>query len=267
MERYRIPPGSNVDLAKRDPGDRGGFRGGKTAAEAKLALLQGRLAELQTVLYAQHAHKVLVVLQAMDTGGKDGTIRHVFQGVNPQGVRVANFKVPTPLEQDHDFLWRIHQQTPGRGEIVVFNRSHYEDVLVVRVHGLVPEKVWRRRYETINDFEKGLVDQGTTILKFFLHISKDEQKKRLEERRDDSRKQWKFAVGDLGERKLWGEYMKAYGDAINATSTGHAPWHVVPADHKWFRNLVVASVLVQTLESLDMSYPKAAKGLRKLRVD
>ncbi len=267
MERYRIQPGSSVDLAKRDPADRGGFRGGKTAAEAKLALLQARLAELQTVLYAQHAHKVLVVLQAMDTGGKDGTIRHVFQGVNPQGVRVANFKVPTPPEQDHDFLWRIHQQTPGRGEIVVFNRSHYEDVLVVRVHGLVPEKIWRRRYGTINDFEKGLADEGTTIVKFFLHISKDEQRKRLEERRDDPRKQWKFAVGDLGERRLWGEYMKAYEDAIGATSTDRAPWHVVPADHKWFRNLVVASVLVQTLEGLDMSYPKAVKGLRKTRID
>jgi PPK2 family polyphosphate:nucleotide phosphotransferase len=183
-------------------------------------------------------------------------VRNVFEGVNPQGVRVATFKVPTPLELDHDYLWRVHSQTPGKGEIVIFNRSHYEDVLVVRVHELVPKKVWEKRYRQMNEFEHTLAQEGTTILKFFLHISLDEQKARLQSRLDDPKKHWKFNVGDLKERKLWANYSQAYEDVLNKTSTSWAPWYIVPADRKWFRNLVIGSVLVKTLKNLDMKYPK-----------
>jgi PPK2 family polyphosphate:nucleotide phosphotransferase len=215
------------------------------------------LEELQEMLYAEHKHKVLIVLQAMDTGGKDGTIRHVFEGVNPQGVRVAGFKKPTPEELDHDFLWRVHKQVPGKGEVVIFNRSHYEDVLVVRVHNLAPQEVWSKRYDHINDFERMLVDEGTTILKFFLHIDLDEQKERLQARLDEPNKRWKFNPEDLEERKLWPQYVKAYEDAISKTSTDWAPWYIVPANRKWYRNLVVGTVIIETLKDLDMRYPEA----------
>ncbi|HVZ61406.1 MAG TPA: PPK2 family polyphosphate kinase, partial [Terriglobales bacterium] len=215
-------------------------------------------------LYAEHKHKVLMVLQALDCGGKDGTIEHVFKGVNPQGVRVAAFKAPTPIELDHDYLWRVHRQTPGRGEITIFNRSHYEDVLAVRVHDLVPKKVWRRRYQQINDFERMLAEEGVTIVKFYLHISKDEQRKRQRERLKDPRKKWKFNAGDLQDRELWGGYMKAYEEALSETSTDWAPWYVVPANHNWYRNLVVASVLVETLERLKMSYPAPKIDVKKM---
>ena len=261
MERYRVKPGSQVALSQWDPNDKSAFAGDKQEAREALRTRNERLEELQELLYAEHKHRVLVVLQAMDTGGKDGTIRHVFEGVNPQGVKVAGFKVPTPEELAHDYLWRVHKQTPGKGEIVIFNRSHYEDVLVVRVHNLVPPEVWGRRYAHINDFERLLADEGTTILKFYLHIDLDEQKRRFQARLDEPHKRWKFSLGDLKERKLWPEYMKAYEDVLNKTSTERAPWYIVPANRKWYRNLVVATVLVETLEGLNMSHPQPEQGL------
>lgn len=263
-ERYRISPKTAVNLKEWDPDDLSAFKGGKAKAEPQLVKSSARLSELQGVLYAEHKHKVLMVLQALDCGGKDGTIEHVFKGVNPQGVRVAAFKAPTPIELDHDYLWRVHRQTPGRGEITIFNRSHYEDVLAVRVHDLVPKKVWRRRYQQINDFERMLAEEGVTIVKFYLHISKDEQRKRQRERLKDPRKKWKFNAGDLQDRELWGDYMKAYEEALSETSTDWAPWYVVPANHNWYRNLVVASVLVETLERLKMSYPAPKIDVKKM---
>jgi PPK2 family polyphosphate:nucleotide phosphotransferase len=256
MKKYRIEPDSKIDLSKWDPEDSSEFDGNKEEGRAALANLNGKLAELQEILYAEHRHKVLIVLQAMDTGGKDGAIRHVFNGINPQGVRVASFKVPSAIEMDHDYLWRIHQQTPGKGEMVIFNRSHYEDVLVVRVHKLVPEKVWKRRYEQINNFEKLLAEEGTTILKFYLHISSKEQKERLRARLEDPTKHWKFDPNDLKERQLWKEYMRAYEDALEKTSTKYAPWYIVPANKKWYRDLVMASVILGTLKDLNMEYPQ-----------
>jgi len=261
MKQYRVEPDSKVNLSKWNPNEKGSFEGGKKAGKKALLALNDRLEALQEMLYAERKHRVLVVLQAMDTGGKDGTIRHVFEGVNPQGVRVANFKVPTQEELDHDYLWRVHKQTPGRGEIVIFNRSHYEDVLVVRVHELVPEKVWRKRYDQINAFERTLAEEGTTILKFFLHIDLEEQKERLQARLDEPNKRWKFSKGDLKERKLWPKYITAYEDVLSKTSTAWAPWYVVPANRKWYRNLVVATTLIETLEGLNMSYPQPEEGL------
>jgi PPK2 family polyphosphate:nucleotide phosphotransferase len=256
VDRYRVKPSSRVDLCGWDPNDKSAFPVGKNEGRKQLLELNHRLEELQELLHAEHKHKVLIVLQAMDTGGKDGTIRHVFEGVNPQGVRVASFKKPTPEELGHDFLWRVHKQVPGRGEIVIFNRSHYEDVLVVRVHDLAPKGVWSKRYDHINDFERMLVDEGTTVLKFFLHIDLDEQKERLQARLDEPNKRWKFNPADLEERKLWPKYVKAYEDAISKTSTDWAPWYVVPANRKWYRNLVVGTVIIETLEDLNMRYPE-----------
>jgi PPK2 family polyphosphate:nucleotide phosphotransferase len=222
---------------------------------------------LQELLYAEHKHKLLVVLQARDAGGKDGTIRHVFEGVNPQGVKVAGFKVPTPIELDHDYLWRVHRRVPGKGEIVIFNRSHYEDVLVVRVHELVPPEVWGRRFAQINDFERLLAEEGTTILKFYLNIGPDEQKERLQARLDEPHKRWKFNPGDLKERKLWPDYTRAYEDVLSKTSTEWAPWTVVPANRKWYRNLVIATTIIETLEGLDMRYPEPAENLDQIVIE
>lgn len=261
MKRYRVEPGSQVDLAKIGPGSTEAFQGGKEEAEKVFPKLNARLEEMQELLWAEHRHKVLVVLQGMDTSGKDGTIRRVFDGVNPTGVRVASFKAPSPEELDHDFLWRVHPKVPGCGEMVIFNRSHYEDVLVVRVHHLAPEAVWRKRYDQINGFERLLAETGTTILKFFLHISRDEQKERLEARIDDPAKRWKFRKGDLKDRERWDDYTKAYEEALSRTSTEHAPWYVVPADRKWYRDLVVATVLTETLEGLGMKQPEPVEDL------
>lgn len=258
MKQLRVTNGDAVRLSTIDPDGTPGFKGGKAKGEAELARLRLRLVELQEVLYAENKQKILVVLQGMDTAGKDGAIRHVFEGVNPQGVRTVGFKVPTPEELAHDFLWRVHAKVPGRGELVVFNRSHYEDVLVVRVHELVPAATWMQRYEQINQFERMLSETGTTILKFFLHIDKDEQKARLQARLDEPDKRWKFNLGDLEERKLWGAYQEAYEDVLRKTSTEHAPWYVVPANRKWFRNLAIARTLVDALEKLDMKFPPAA---------
>jgi PPK2 family polyphosphate:nucleotide phosphotransferase len=261
MKQYSVKSGSKVDLSKYDPNDTGGFKGGKKDALAELEKLNDRLEELQELLFAEHKHKVLIILQALDTGGKDGAIRRVFDGVNPAGVRVASFKAPTSEELDHDFLWRVHKQVPGRGEIVIFNRSHYEDVLVVRVHNLVPSDVWKKRFDQINEFEKTLAENGTTILKFYLHIDKDEQKERLQARLDDPAKHWKFRLGDLQERKFWPDYMEAYEDVLSKTSTEHAQWYVVPANRKWFRDLLISTVLVETLEGLKMNYPESEENL------
>jgi PPK2 family polyphosphate:nucleotide phosphotransferase len=261
MKQYQVTPGTRVKLSEWDPNDMGKFKGGKKAGLAQLEKLNNKLETLQELLFAEHRHKVLVVLQAMDTGGKDGAIRRVFDGVNPAGVRVASFKAPTAEELDHDYLWRVHRQTPGNGEMVVFNRSHYEDVLVVRVHDLVPPEVWGKRFDQINEFERMLAANGTTILKFYLHIDKDEQKERLQARLDDPLKRWKFRLGDLEERKRWPEYMQAYEDMLNKTSTDHAPWYIVPANHKWFRDLVISSTLVETLEELKMKFPEPEEDL------
>ena len=226
-------------------------------AEKEFRKLRDEFIKLQACLYAEGQRKLLIVLQAMDAGGKDGTIRHTFKGVNPQGVRVTSFKKPTTEELDHDFLWRIHKAVPGRGMIGAFNRSHYEDVLVVRVHNFMPESTWRPRYEVINHFEKHLVNTGTTVLKFFLHISKEEQKQRFLDRLNKPESNWKFAHEDLDKRKLWDEYQLAFQDMLNNCTTEHAPWHVIPADQKWYRNLAIMQVIVDTLRQMNPQYPEA----------
>ncbi len=270
-ELHAVEPGSAVDLGAIDPGRTPGLHGSKeeerAAAEAMHAENVVALRDLQYRLWAEGRRSVLVVLQGMDTAGKDGTIRHVFGALNPQGVRVVGFKQPTREELAHDYLWRVHRKTPGAGRIVVFNRSHYEDVLVVRVHGLVPEAVWQRRYDEINAFERLLAGSGTTMLKVFLHISKGEQKERLQARLDDPAKRWKFSAGDIAERKRWDEYQQAYTDALSRCSTEHAPWFVVPADRKWYRNWVVSSIVRRALEQLDPQPPKAEFDPAKVEID
>ena len=267
MDQYRVQPGTSVDLSQYNTADKSGFKGEKSAGKQALKTLNSRLESLQELLYAEGKQKLLVVLQAMDTGGKDGVIRHVFDGVNPQGVKVASFKKPTSIEISHDYLWRVHPHTPGRGEITIFNRSHYEDVLVVRVHNLVPPAIWNMRYEHINQFERLLVDEGTTILKFFLHISEEEQKERLQARRDTPSKQWKFSTGDLHERALWNDYMQAYEAVLSKTSVEGAPWYIIPADRKWYRNLVIGTILVQTLESFNMQFPEPEENIDNIVIE
>ena len=267
MERDRVKPGAKINLKDWDPKSKGDFKGGKREGKAYILELNSQLEQLQELLYAEHKHKLLVVLQGMDSSGKDGTIRHVFEGVNPQGVSVASFKAPTPIELDHDYLWRVHRQTPRSGHIVIFNRSHYEDVLVVRVHNLVPKKVWGKRYEQINNFELMLAEEGTTILKFFLHIDKDEQKERLQARLDQADKQWKFNSGDLKERQLWDEYTHAYEEMLSQTSTDWAPWYIVPANRKWYRNIFIGSLLIETLNKMKMEYPQPEEDLDQIVID
>ena len=261
MKQYLVKPETKVKLSKWDPNDTGDFKGGKEEGLAKLEKLNGKLESLQELLFAEHKHKVLIVLQAMDTGGKDGAIRRVFDRVNPAGVRVASFKAPTAEELDHDYLWRVHKQVPGKGEMVIFNRSHYEDVLVVRVHNIVPPEVWKKRFDQINEFERTLAENGTTILKFYLHIDMEEQKERLQARLDDPTKRWKFRLGDLEERKLWPQYMEAFEDVLSKTSTEYAPWYIIPANRKWFRDLAISTILVDTLEDLKMKYPESEENL------
>jgi PPK2 family polyphosphate:nucleotide phosphotransferase len=267
MDKYRVPPGQKIQLKNWDPDDHSLFQGGKTDGESHLEELSSELMALQDVLYAQNKHKILVVLQGMDTAGKDGAISHVFKGVNPQGVRIANFKVPSEEELAHDYLWRVHKQTPQHGQIVIFNRSHYEDVLVVRVHSLAPKKIWSRRYQHINAFERMLSEEGTTILKFFLHIDKDEQKQRLLARLQSPDKHWKFRIGDLEERGLWPKYERAYEDVLTKTSTHWAPWYIVPSNRKWYRNLVIGRVLISTLNSLKMEYPSPDIDLSQIVIE
>ncbi len=267
MERYLVKPGEPFSLVDHDPADRSIWTGDKKEAKAEIARLNGEFELLQELLYAEAKRKVLVVLQATDTGGKDGTIRHVFDGVNPQGVKVAKFGVPTEEEREHDFLWRIHKHAPRSGEITIFNRSHYEDVLVVRVHNYAPKAVWSKRYEHINAFEKLLADEGTTVVKFYLNISKQEQAERLRERLDVPEKNWKFQKGDLEERKLWDEYQEAFRVALEKTSKPWAPWYVIPSDRKWVRNLVITKILIELLSSFDMKFPAAEEGLKGLVIE
>jgi len=264
-KRYQIKPHQKVDLSAWNPEETKAWDGDKDDAAREAVKLNDQLEALQEILYAQGRHKVLVVLQGMDTSGKDGVIRKVFEGVNPQGVRVAAFKVPTPVELAHDYLWRVHTQVPGGGEMVIFNRSHYEDVLVVRVHNLVPPERWRSRYDQINAFEQLLAQEGTTILKFYLHINKEEQRQRLLDRLDTPDKRWKFNPGDLKERELWGEYQKAYEDVLEKTSTDWAPWILVPANRKWYRDLIISAALVDALGGLKMEYPQPAENLDSYR--
>jgi len=264
---YRVPAGTDVRLRDWSTDDTDGFDGDKGDAQSLLIELNQRLADLQGLLYAEDKHKMLVVLQGMDTSGKDGTIKHVFRTINPLGVKVANFKRPNDRELSHDYLWRVHQHSPSRGHITIFNRSHYEDVLVVRVHNLVPKKQWNKRYRHLRDFEQMLSDEGTIVRKFFLHISKDEQKERLEERLQNPKKHWKFEHGDIDERKLWDDYQAAYEEAIGNTSTDDAPWYIVPSDRKWYRNLVISHVLIETLDSFGMQYPEPSQGLENIEID
>ncbi|MBI3775681.1 MAG: polyphosphate kinase 2 family protein [Gammaproteobacteria bacterium] len=255
MNRYQVKSGKRVKLSDWDPNSTDAAGSGKDEGTARLAELQNELGELQELLYAEHQHRLLVILQGMDTSGKDGTIRHVFKGVDPQGVRVMSFKTPSARERDHDYLWRVHQHTPGKGEIVIFNRSHYEDVVVTRVMGLVTRTVWERRYAHINDFERMLSEEGTTILKFFLHIDQDTQWERLRMRLDDPRKRWKFSPDDIKARERWPKYVEAYEDVLAKTNCECAPWYIIPANKKWYRNLAVSSVIVETLRALKMKYP------------
>ena len=255
-KKLLVKPGKKLKLSDHDPDDSHGLT--KDMADRQLVKYRAKLDQLQELLYAGRQHALLIVLQAMDAGGKDGTIRHVMEGVNPQSCDVASFKAPTALELGHDFLWRVHNVVPIKGNIGIFNRSHYEDVLIARVHKLVPKSVWSKRYAHINDFERMLADSGVKILKFFLHISKDEQKRRFEQRLADPNKRWKVSPADFAERKLWDQYMIAFEAALSKCSFDWAPWYVIPANKKWFRNCAVSQIIVEALESLDMEYPKIA---------
>jgi PPK2 family polyphosphate:nucleotide phosphotransferase len=254
--KLRAVPGGKFELRKFAPDDTHGVS--KAHAAKSLSKHVEKLAALHDLLYAEHARSLLIVLQGMDASGKDGTIRHVMSGVNPQGCTVTSFKQPSTTELDHDFLWRIHIAVPPKGGIGIFNRSHYEDVLVARVHDLAPAAVWKKRYAQINDFEKMLTENKVHILKFFLHESKAEQGKRFDARLNDPRKNWKSSPADFKEREYWDQYQAAYEDAIARCSTKAAPWYVIPSDHKWFRNFAVAEIVVRTLENFDMSYPTSA---------
>lgn len=258
-EFYRrcfVSSGAEVALSERSTETTGILNDPESETAPIFDELRGKLAQLQKVLYAQGKHKILIVIQAMDTGGKDGCVRKVFSRVDPQGIKVTSYKGPSEKELAHDFLWRIHQNVPAKGEIAIFNRSHYEDIVAVRVKGLAPQEVWEKRYKHIIDFEQMLVDEGTTILKFFLNISKEEQRKRLQSRLDRSEKHWKFHPDDLADRARWKDFMEAYEDVLERTSTPRAPWFVIPADFKWYRNMCVSQIVTHALEGLNLEYPK-----------
>jgi PPK2 family polyphosphate:nucleotide phosphotransferase len=260
--RFRVEPGTRVSLDRHDPADTGGLT--KKQALEELDERRERLKELQELLYATRRYALLVILQGTDTSGKDGAIKHVMSAFNPQGVQVTSFKTPTPEEQAHDFLWRVHRAVPPKGMVGIFNRSQYEDVLIVRVEELVPRKVWERRYEAINHFEELLAQSGVVICKFFLHISKEEQRERLLDRLKERDSHWKFRPEDLAARAKWEEYQAAYEDALSRCSTDHAPWHIIPADKKWYRNLAISQVLEEKLAALNLEWPPLqpeAKGL------
>jgi len=253
-DALRVPPKTRFKFSDADADEVHGWE--KEAGKAETEKQEARLADLQDRLWAEAKHPVLVVLQGIDASGKDGAVRRVVGAFNPQGVTVSSFKVPTAEEAAHDFLWRIHKRVPAKGEISVFNRSHYEEVLVVRVHELVPKEIWSTRYETIRQFEDLLTGTGTTVVKFFLHISKEEQRERLQERHDNPRKEWKFSMGDLAERKLWDKYMAAYEDALSETSTSDSPWYAIPSNRNWFRDLAISTILSDTLADLKPQYPE-----------
>jgi PPK2 family polyphosphate:nucleotide phosphotransferase len=262
VENFAPKPGKKISLKDFAPDFHESYD--KESAVAELNVLQERMIDLQEKLYAQTTQSLLIVLQAMDTGGKDGAIKKVFEGINPQGVRVTSFKAPTLIELMQDFLWRVHPHTPPKGYIGIFNRSHYEDVLIVRVNNLIPKKIWEKRYDHINNFERLLADNGTRILKFYLHISKDEQKKRLQSRLDNPDKNWKFSTGDLPVREQWDDYMAAYEAALTRCNTDYAPWYIVPANRKWYRDLFVTRTIVQTLEDMKPAFPPPEAGLDKI---
>ncbi|HEX6474312.1 MAG TPA: polyphosphate kinase 2 family protein [Candidatus Limnocylindria bacterium] len=264
--KRRVEPGSKVDLDAIDPDGTPGFEGDREAAEDELKELRDELTEFQERLWAEKGQSLLIVLQALDCGGKDGTIRKVFTAFNPQGTRVTGFGVPTEEELAHDFLWRVHPNTPGRGRIGIFNRSHYEDVLVVRVNELAPKSVWSGRYELINAFEESLAAARTTILKFMLHISRDEQRERFEARLADRAKRWKFRLADLDARAKWADYMTAYTDVLERCSTKHAPWFVIPADHKWYRDLAVARIVTDAARRMNPDYPEPEEDLSAVTI-
>ncbi|MDF1825762.1 MAG: polyphosphate kinase 2 family protein [Verrucomicrobiales bacterium] len=253
---FKVQPGQTVDLNSWPTIDEELYPVNKPKGKDLFKQMSVQIDELQAQMYAEGKHRLLVVFQAMDTGGKDGTIRNVFEKMDPQGVRSAAFKKPSSLELAHDYLWRIHQEVPQNGEVVIFNRSHYEDVLAVRVRELCPESVWQKRYEHIANFEQMLADEGTTIVKIFLHISRDEQKERLQSRLDEAEKHWKFNPADLEDRALWPKFMAAYEDVFSKTSTESAPWYIIPADRKWYRNLIVGDIIIKTLQGLNMKYPE-----------
>ena len=263
INEFRVKPTSKVELSKIEAGYHGEYD--EDEATDQLQKLSLRLSELQAEMYAENKHALLIVLQAMDAGGKDGTIHHVMGAMNPQGCSVVGFKVPTAEELAHDYLWRIHKMTPRKGQITVFNRSHYEDVLVVRVHNLVPKEVWSKRYTEINAFERHLVNSGTTVVKFFLHIDKDEQLQRFRDRLDEPDKQWKISDSDYTEREYWDDYHLAYEEALSKCSFNYSPWYIIPANHKWFRNLAVSQILVDTMENWQMKYPEPSVDLTEIK--
>jgi PPK2 family polyphosphate:nucleotide phosphotransferase len=265
LKKFIVEPESKVRLKDFDPGYHGKHESKEKALPEIQEYLQ-KMDQLQYLMYAERKHSLLIVLQGLDAAGKDGVVRHIFTGINPAGCVVSDFKQPTPEELAHDFLWRVHPRVPTKGSVAVFNRSHYEDVLVVRVHELVPEKVWSKRYDEINEFEKLIATQNkTTILKFFLHISKQEQVARFEKRLDDPARQWKISESDYKEREYWGDYVQAFEDVLNKTSTKRAPWFVIPSNHKWFRNLAVSQIIARTMEDMDMQMPKPTVDLAKVR--
>lgn len=264
VKRFGVSPDDKVRLKDIDPGFKDQHEGHKAALD-EIEYDQKKLRALQELLHADKQCSLLICLQGLDAGGKDGTISHILGAMNPRGCRVTGFRQPSAEEQAHDFLWRIHRAVPADGQVAIFNRSHYEDVLVVRVHNLVPHAVWSRRYDQINAFEKMLVESHTHILKFFLHISKKEQLSRFEERLNDPGKQWKISESDYKEREFWGDYVAAYEEALSRCSTPHAPWFIIPSDHKWFRNLAVARIVVEYLEALDMKLPKPSVDLKRIR--
>ncbi|HWG04019.1 MAG TPA: polyphosphate kinase 2 family protein [Beijerinckiaceae bacterium] len=263
-KKFLVEPGEKVRLSKIDPRFTGKHES-RTSAEPEEARYVEDIDRLQYLLYADGKQSLLIVLQGLDAAGKDGTIRHLFTGVNPQGVSVSSFKQPSTAELDHDFLWRVHKRAPGKGEIAIFNRSHYEDVLVVRVHKLVSHKVWSRRYALINAFEEMLAQNGTRVLKFFLHISPEEQLDRFKKRLDDKSRQWKISESDYQERALWPDYIEAYEDALEKTSTEHAPWYAIPADHKWFRNLAISQIISKTMSEMGLSTPPTRVDIADIR--
>lgn len=264
---FRVSPGQEVDLSEWPTRDEEFFPVSKPKGKDLFKQFSHRIDHLQELFYADGSQRLLVVFQALDTGGKDGTIRKVFEKMDPQGTRVASFKRPNAEELAHDYLWRIHKQVPRDGEVVIFNRSHYEDIVAVRVREIFPESVWAKRYDHIVNFERMLADEGVTILKFFLHISRDEQKERLQDRLDEPDKNWKFNPGDLHDRALWPDYMEAYGEAIGRTSTELAPWYVIPADRKWYRNLVVGDIVIRTLEGLGLRFPDIDFDPSKIEIE